>query len=190
MVKALVKICVVLLVLLVAGYSYIGFSVFRRNKEEKLAKQRIEIFLESRRQTAELVTGVGIFQVLKYSPEDAKQEYPVLVRGIVKMGVDLKDIKVDYKPGLMTLTYPPVKALSVEVLNLVDISGRWAGTDFMNEVHAMKRLYLKREAKRRGLAFQAEKNFQKEMMYLLGELAPRMMVVVKSSTDTSKGQKL
>ncbi len=166
--------------MLVITYAYIGISILRHKRSENNLRQKIDVVLKGKYPSAELVTGVGIYQVLKYHRDDIERGYPVLIRGVVKMGIDLKELRVDYQPGQVIIYYPGVRMISIEVLNLVDVSGKWIETDFYNDVHAKKRLYLREEAMRKGLAQKAERSLQNEIRYFTSELAPDSLVVLKS----------
>ncbi len=177
-----------MIVLLVIAYACIALSVLNNRREDEILRQKIDLVLKGKYPSAELVTGVGVYQVLKYGPDDMEKKRPVLIRGVVKMGIDINGLQVEYDPDHLIVTYPEIKVLSVEILNLVDMSGEVAGTPFYDEVLAMKRLFLKEEAKRRGLASQAERNLRNEIGFLVGEFAPESLVSVEGARGMNAGK--
>jgi len=142
-------------------------------------KTTINTVLETAFPSDELVTATGVFYDVVYHPKDDKERYPILVRGIVKMGIHINDLEIKIHSGKIAIFYPDIEVLSVEILNFVDFADKWTDTEFGRELFENSRLYLIKKAKQQKLEKLAEKNLKRQLDLIVREIIGEGLIEIK-----------
>ncbi len=124
--------------------------------------QTLSLVFSSAFPSQELVVAKGYYGVMVKKEQKSP---PIYLEGIVRVGIDLNELKFEEKQGMVFIFYPPPRLLGVDLTRHINFSEK-LDKEFYNQTLRTANFYLFQQAKKEGILRQAEARLKKELFQL------------------------
>lgn len=170
------------LIALVILILVIEIGIFIRPKNLPSSTQSLSLTFTRAFPGNELVLAKGY-----YGTELRKEKgsAPIYLEGVVRVGIKLKDLKVEEREGVIYIFYPSPRLLGVDLAHYLDFSEE-LDEEFHNQVLRSANFYLFQQAGKEGILKEAEIKLRKLLSQLSKVIYPDKPVIISPESKRGK----